>query len=78
MVIPSLSSSCWINFSRRQNGQPGKFTRRAVLNGRMDLLQAEAVAAAIDAGSASGVGWRFRFGGRLKLPLEDLQRGCLS
>ena len=28
---------------------PGEFTRRAVLNGRMDLSQAEAVAACIDA-----------------------------
>ncbi len=30
---------------------PGEFTRRAVLNGKMDLLQAEAVADLIDAGS---------------------------
>ncbi|NCW45535.1 MAG: tRNA uridine-5-carboxymethylaminomethyl(34) synthesis GTPase MnmE, partial [Gemmatimonadaceae bacterium] len=29
--------------------QPGEFTRRAVLNGRMDLLQAEAVADLVDA-----------------------------
>jgi tRNA modification GTPase len=34
--------------------EPGEFTRRAVLNGRMDLLQAEAVADLIEArGSAS-------------------------
>ncbi|HIW92954.1 MAG TPA: tRNA uridine-5-carboxymethylaminomethyl(34) synthesis GTPase MnmE [Candidatus Flavonifractor merdipullorum] len=31
---------------------PGEFTRRAFLNGRLDLLQAEAVADLIDAGSA--------------------------
>lgn len=31
--------------------QPGEFTRRAVLNGKMDLLQAEATADLIDAGS---------------------------
>ncbi len=30
---------------------PGEFTRRAVLNGKMDLLQAEATADLIDAGS---------------------------
>ena len=36
---------------------PGEFTRRAFLNGRLDLLQAEAVADLIDAGSAvSGCG----------------------
>ena len=32
--------------------RPGEFTERAFLNGRMDLLQAEAVADLIDAGSA--------------------------
>ncbi len=31
--------------------EPGEFTRRAVLNGKMDLLQAEATADLIDAGS---------------------------
>ncbi|MEX0909466.1 MAG: hypothetical protein WDZ58_06845, partial [Gemmatimonadaceae bacterium] len=31
--------------------EPGEFTRRAVLNGKMDLLQAEAVADLIDASS---------------------------
>src|SRR6266498_2391404 len=30
---------------------PGEFTRRALLNGKMDLLQAEATADLIDAGS---------------------------
>jgi len=33
--------------------QPGEFTRRAFLNGRMDLAQAEAVADLIDAGTAA-------------------------
>src|SRR5207247_9008600 len=31
--------------------RPGEFTRRAVLNGKLDLLQAEATADLIDAGS---------------------------
>lgn len=35
--------------------RPGEFTRRALLNGRMDLLRAEAVAGLIQAGSAEGV-----------------------
>lgn len=38
----------------RQAG-PGEFTRRAFLNGRLDLLQAEAVADLIDADSAQAV-----------------------
>lgn len=33
--------------------QPGEFTQRAFLNGKLDLAQAEAVADAIDAGSAA-------------------------
>ncbi len=33
--------------------QPGEFTRRAFLNGRLDLAQAEAVADLIDAGTAA-------------------------
>ena len=35
--------------------RPGEFTRRAVENGRLDLLQAEALAAVIDATTAEGV-----------------------
>jgi tRNA modification GTPase len=35
--------------------RPGEFTRRALLNGRMDLLQAEAVSATIEAGSVEGI-----------------------
>ena len=35
--------------------QPGEFTRRAFLNGRLDLLQAEAVVELIQAGSATNL-----------------------
>jgi tRNA modification GTPase len=38
-----------------RGAEPGEFTRRAVLNGRMDLLQAEAVVDLIDAPVLSGV-----------------------
>jgi tRNA modification GTPase len=34
--------------------RPGEFTRRAVVHGRMDLLQAESVSATIEAGSIHG------------------------
>jgi tRNA modification GTPase len=36
-----------------RHAQPGEFTQRAFLNGKLDLAQAEAVADAIDAGSAA-------------------------
>ena len=35
--------------------EPGEFTRRAFLNGRMDLVQAEAVIELINAGSTKGL-----------------------
>ena len=36
-----------------RQAQPGEFTRRAVLNGKLDLVQAEAIGDLIDAGSDS-------------------------
>ncbi len=45
--------------------EPGEFTRRAVLNGKLDLLQAEATADLIDAGSPA----------QRKQALQQLDRG---
>jgi tRNA modification GTPase len=41
--------------SGARRARPGEFTERAFLNGRMDLLQAEAVADLIEAGNAQAV-----------------------
>ena len=49
-IIPALVLGGLIAAGARQ-ALPGEFTRRAVANGRMDLLQAEAVADLIDARS---------------------------
>ena len=49
-VIPALVLGAVIAAGARQ-ALPGEFTRRAVANGRMDLLQAEAVSDLIDARS---------------------------
>lgn len=49
-IVPSLVLSAVIAGGARQ-ALPGEFTRRAVASGRMDLLQAEAVADLIDARS---------------------------
>lgn len=49
-IVPALVLSALITAGARQ-ALPGEFTRRAVANGRMDLLQAEAVADLIDAQS---------------------------
>ncbi len=47
-VVPALVLAACVAAGARQ-ATPGEFTRRAVLNGRMDLVQAEAVADLIDA-----------------------------
>ncbi|MBC7790416.1 MAG: tRNA uridine-5-carboxymethylaminomethyl(34) synthesis GTPase MnmE [Anaerolineae bacterium] len=49
-VVPALALAALITAGARI-AHPGEFTRRAVLNGKMDLLQAEAVGDIIDAGS---------------------------
>jgi tRNA modification GTPase len=49
-IVPALVLRALITAGARQ-AFPGEFTRRAVANGRMDLLQAEAVADLIDARS---------------------------
>jgi tRNA modification GTPase len=49
-IVPALVLSALTTAGARQ-ALPGEFTRRAVANGRMDLLQAEAVADLIDARS---------------------------
>lgn len=47
-VVPALVLAACVAAGAR-SATPGEFTRRAVLNGRMDLVQAEAVADLIDA-----------------------------
>lgn len=47
-VAPALIAAAFVSAGARP-AEPGEFTRRAVLNGRLDLLQAEAVGDIIDA-----------------------------
>lgn len=49
-MAPVLTLAALLRAGARE-ALPGEFTRRAVLNGRMDLLQAEAVGELINAGS---------------------------
>jgi tRNA modification GTPase len=50
LVVPAAAVAAFVAAGARV-AEPGEFTRRAVLNGKMDLLQAEATADLIDAGS---------------------------
>lgn len=47
-VVPNAVLTACLRAGARQ-AQPGEFTRRALLNGRIDLLQAEAIADLVDA-----------------------------
>jgi tRNA modification GTPase len=50
LVVPAAALAA-LGAAGARPAQAGEFTRRAVLNGKMDLLQAEATADLIDAGS---------------------------
>jgi tRNA modification GTPase len=50
LLVPADSVAAFVAVGARP-ATPGEFTRRALLNGKLDLLQAEATADLIDAGS---------------------------
>jgi tRNA modification GTPase len=52
VVVPTTVLAAAIAAGARQ-AEPGEFTRRAVLNGKLDLLQAEAIADLVDARSSA-------------------------
>ncbi len=53
VILDALVAEC-VRLGAR-HAEPGEFTRRALLNGRMDLASSEAVLAAIEATSVAGV-----------------------
>jgi len=64
LVVPAAAVAALVAAGARP-AAPGEFTRRAVLNGKMDLLQAEATADLIDAGSPA----------QRRRALQQLERG---
>ncbi len=64
LVVPAATLAALVAAGARP-AAPGEFTRRAVLNGKMDLLQAEATADLIDAGSPA----------QRRRALQQLERG---
>lgn len=59
--------------------EPGEFTKRAFLNGRLDLAQAEAVAEIIAAPSKQGLRLaQAKLSGRLGERIRDLRKGLLE
>jgi tRNA modification GTPase len=64
LMVPAAAVAALVAAGARP-ARPGEFTRRAVLNGKMDLLQAEATADLIDAGSPA----------QRRRALQQLERG---
>jgi tRNA modification GTPase len=64
LVVPAAAVAALVAAGARP-AEPGEFTRRAVLNGKMDLLQAEATGDLIDASSPA----------QRRRALQQLERG---
>lgn len=77
VVVDALLGSALLAGARLAD--PGEFTRRAVLNGRIDLIQAEAVADLIEAPVLAGAkaAWQ-RLSGALSTEILELRARLLS
>jgi tRNA modification GTPase len=72
-VVMSLLIDAVVEMGARR-AQPGEFSKRAFLNGKLDLVQAEAVADLIDSGTARGARAALRsLAGTFSKAVEELQ-----
>ena len=72
-LVMSLLIDAIVEMGARR-AQPGEFSKRAFLNGKLDLVQAEAVADLIDSGTARGARAAFRsLVGAFSRAVEELQ-----
>jgi tRNA modification GTPase len=77
-IVPSMVLAAAITAGARE-AQPGEFTRRAVLNGKLDILQAEAVGDLIDARSSAAHQVALRqLDGGLSRRVSALREGVLT
>ena len=78
LVVPTAVLAAAIRAGARE-AEPGEFTRRAVLNGKLDLLQAEAIGDLIDArSSAAHRQARRQLDGGLSRRIEALREQLLA
>ncbi len=78
LLVPAAAVAALVVAGARP-ARPGEFTRRAVLNGKLDLLQAEATADLIDAGSSAQARWALHQLDRgLSTRLDELRRELLE
>lgn len=78
IVVPTAVLAALIRAGARE-AEPGEFTRRAVLNGKLDLLQAEAIGDLIDARSTAAHRQALRqLDGGLTTRVSELRRRILQ
>ena len=78
MLVPATVLAALLRAGARA-AEPGEFTRRAVLNGKLDLLQAEAIGDLIDARSSMACRTALRqLDGGLSRRIESLRQDILG
>jgi tRNA modification GTPase len=73
---PLIVSSAFGDFEKLgfRGSEPGEFTKRAFLNGKMDLTQAESVASLIDAKTTKGIDYSYsQLKGSMRKEIEGLR-----
>src|SRR2546422_9557258 len=75
LLVPAAAVAAFVAAGARP-ARPGEFTRRAVLSGKLDLLQAEATADLIDAGSPAQARRALHPPERGLATRADARRGC--
>lgn len=77
LIVSSILETLFQNGARP--AEPGEFTKRAFLNGRMDLTQAEAVAEIINARSRTALkGGRNQLDGLLSAKVNELRTSLIN
>lgn len=77
LIVSSILETLFQNGAR--SAEPGEFTKRAFLNGRMDLTQAEAVAEIINARSRTALkGGRNQLDGLLSAKVNELRTSLIN
>lgn len=78
-IISQKLISVILNCSDVRLAEPGEFTKRAFLNGKMDLTQAEAVADLINSRTSISLrGFRNQLDGLLSLKVSFLRKGLID
>lgn len=78
---PLIASTAFADFEKLGfvSAEPGEFTKRAFLNGRIDLTQAEAVAELIASKTVRGIDYSYQqLKGSLRKEIEDIKNIFIS